>query len=147
MSQPSLKVSGSELRNNDFVLRNITFTPEYAASIEQKQVAEQNAERAVFLVAQQKQEAERLREEAKGDKDAAITRAEGEAEATKIRAAGEAEALRLINEILAQNPNLLQFKYIEKLASNIKVMLLPANSPYLFDLQSLIGQSTTSESP
>ena len=139
--------NGLLLRDNDFILRNITFTPEYADSIEQKQVAEQNAERAVFLVQEQKQEAERLREEAKGEKDAAITRAEGEAEATKIRAAGEAEALRLINEILAQNPNLLQFKYIEKLASNIKVMLLPANSPYLFDLQSLIGQSTTSESP
>jgi regulator of protease activity HflC (stomatin/prohibitin superfamily) len=139
--------NGLLLRDTDFVLRNITFTPEYADSIEQKQVAEQNAERAKFLVEQQKQEAERLREEAKGEKDAAITRAEGEAEAVKIRAAGEAEALRLINEVLAQNPDLLQFKYIEQLAPNISVMLLPANSPYLFDLQSLTDQLPTLESP
>lgn len=132
--------NGLLLRDNDFIVRNITFTPEYADAIERKQIAEQEAERAKFVVEQQKQEAERLREEAKGEKDAAITRAEGEAEAAKIRAAGEAEALRLINQVLAQNPDLLQYKYIEKLASNIDVMLLPANSPYLFDLKSLMEQ-------
>lgn len=132
--------NGLLLRDNDFIVRNITFTPEYADAIERKQVAEQEAERAKFVVEQQKQEAERLREEAKGEKDAAITRSEGEAEAAKIRAAGEAEALRLINQVLAENPDLLQYKYIEKLASNIDVMLLPANSPYLFDLKSLMEQ-------
>lgn len=132
--------NGLLLRDNDFIVRNITFTPEYADAIERKQVAEQDAERAKFLVEQQKQEAERLREESKGEKDAAITRAEGDAESAKIRAAGEAEALRLINAVLAENPDLLQYKYIEKLASNIELMLLPANSPYLFDLQSLMDQ-------
>jgi regulator of protease activity HflC (stomatin/prohibitin superfamily) len=132
--------NGLLLREDDFIVRNITFTPEYADAIEQKQIAEQEAERAKFLVQQQKQEAERLREEAKGEKDAAITRSEGEAEAAKIRAEGEAEALRLVNEVLAENPDLLQYKYIEKLASNIDVMLLPANSPFLFNLQSLTDQ-------
>ena len=132
--------NGLLLRDNDFIVRNITFTPEYADAIERKQIAEQDAERAKFLVEQQKQEAERLREEAKGEKDAAITRSEGEAESAKIRAAGEAEALRLVNQVLAGNPDLLQYKYIEKLASNIDVMLLPANSPYLFDLKSLMEQ-------
>jgi regulator of protease activity HflC (stomatin/prohibitin superfamily) len=142
--------NGLLLRDNDFIVRNVTFTPEYADAIERKQIAEQDAERAKFLVEQQKQEAERLREEAKGEKDAAITRAEGEAESVKIRAEADAEALRLINEILAKNPDLLQFKYIEKLASNIDVMLLPANSPYLFDFQSLMNQlpvSAVEETP
>jgi regulator of protease activity HflC (stomatin/prohibitin superfamily) len=138
--QEIFAANGLLLRDNDFIVRNITFTPEYADAIERKQIAEQEAERAKFLVEQQKQEAERLREEAKGDKDAAITRAEGEAESAKIRAAGEAEALRLVNQVLAGNPDLLQYKYIEKLASNIDVMLLPANSPYLFDLKSLMEQ-------
>ncbi len=138
--QEIFAANGLLLRDNDFIVRNITFTPEYADAIERKQVAEQDAERAKFLVEQQKQEAERLREESKGEKDAAITRAEGEAESAKIRAEGEAEALRLINVVLAENPDLLQYKYIEKLSSNIEVMLLPANSPYLFDLQSLMDQ-------
>ena len=56
----------------------------------------------------------------------------------------EAESLRLVNEVLAQNPDLLQYKYIEKLASNIEVMMLPSNSPYLLDLPGLMqGQSGT----
>jgi regulator of protease activity HflC (stomatin/prohibitin superfamily) len=139
--------NGLILRKNDFIIRNITFTPEYADAIERKQVAEQDAERGKFLVAQQKQEAERLREEAKGERDAAITRAEGQAEAAKIRAEGEAEALRLVNEVLAENPDLLQYKYIEKLGPNIEVMLLPANSPYLLDLQSLTNQLPAPQEP
>jgi regulator of protease activity HflC (stomatin/prohibitin superfamily) len=143
--QEIFAANGLLLRDNDFIVRNITFTPEYADAIERKQIAEQEAERAKFVVEQQKQEAERLREEAKGDKDAAITRAEGDAESSKIRAAGEAEALRLVNEVLAENPDLLQFKYIEKLASNVEVMFLPANSPYLFDLQSLLDRATAPE--
>jgi len=142
-----LAMNGLILKENDFIVRNIMFTSEYADAIERKQVAEQEAERAKFVVEQQKQEAERLREEAKGEKDAAITRAEGEAEAAKIRAEGEAEALRLINEVLAQNPELLQYKYIEKLASNIEVMLLPANSPYLLEMQSLLDRLPAGENP
>jgi regulator of protease activity HflC (stomatin/prohibitin superfamily) len=93
------------------------------------------------------QEAERLREEAKGEKDAAITRAEGEAEAAKIRAEGESEALRLVNKVLTGNPDLIQYKYIEKLGPNIEVMLLPANSPYLLDLQSLTNQPPDPQEP
>jgi regulator of protease activity HflC (stomatin/prohibitin superfamily) len=145
--QEIFAANGLLLRTNDFIVRNITFTPEYADAIERKQIAEQEAERAKFLVEQQKQEAERLREEAKGEKDAAITRSEGEAEAVKIRARAEAEALRLINEVLVNNPDLLRYKYIEKLASNIEVMLLPANSPYLLDLQSLTEQLPPSDNP
>lgn len=143
--QEVLAANGLLLRDNDFIVRNITFTPEYADAIERKQIAEQDAQRARFLVEQQKQEAERVREQAKGEKDAAITRAEGDAEAAKIRAEGEAEALRLINAVLSENADLLQYKYIEKLASNVEVMFLPANSPYLFDLRSLLDQATTSE--
>jgi regulator of protease activity HflC (stomatin/prohibitin superfamily) len=144
--QEVFAANGLLLRDNDFILRNVTFTPEYADAIERKQIAEQDAERAKFLVEQQRQEAERLREEAKGEKDAVITRAEGEAEAIEIRARAEAEALRLVNQVLAENSDLLQYKYIEKLGSNVSVMLLPANSPYLFDFQSLIEQLPTPES-
>jgi len=42
----------------DFVLRNITFSDEYAASVEQKQIAEQLAKQAAFVVEQRKQEAQ-----------------------------------------------------------------------------------------
>ncbi len=129
-----------------FQLRNITFTEEYAKSIEEKQVAEQNALRARFLVEQQIQEAERLREEARGQRDAAITKAEGDAQATVLRAQAEAEALRLVSEALAANPDLLTFRYIEKLAPTIRTALLPSNAPFIVDVQSLL-QSSASAAP
>lgn len=145
--QAIFAANGLMVRENDFILRNVTFTPEYADAIEQKQIAEQNVQRAKFLVEQQKEDSERLREEAKGKKDAAITQAEGEAEAIKIRAEAEAEGLGLVNQVLASNPDLLQYKYIEELASDIEIMLLPANSPYLFNLPSLQPNlSSSSES-
>ena len=122
---------------SDFVLRNITFTPEYAASIEQKQIAEQLAQQAEYVVEQRKQEAEQARQVAEGVKDAAIIEAEGEAEAQVIRAKAEAEALELIAEVLSQNPELLNYRYIEKLAPGIQVMLVPNDNPYLLPLPEL----------
>jgi regulator of protease activity HflC (stomatin/prohibitin superfamily) len=124
-----------------FQLRNITFTEDYAKSIEEKQIAEQNALRAKFLVDQQKQEAERLREEARGQRDAAVTKAEGDAQATILRAQAEAEALRLVSEALRANPDLLTFRYIEKLAPSINTVLLPSNAPFIIDIQSLLQQA------
>ncbi|MFN2232748.1 MAG: prohibitin family protein, partial [Anaerolineales bacterium] len=79
----------------DFVLRNITFSPEYAASVEQKQIAEQQAQQARFVVEQRKQEAEQARQTAQGQADAAVIASEGEAKAIVIQANADAEA-RLI---------------------------------------------------
>ncbi len=134
----TLDAQGLELV--EFILRNVAFTEDYANSIEQKQIAEQNALRARFLVEQQIQEAERLREEARGERDAAITRAEGEAQATVLRAQAEAEALRLVSDALRANPDLLTFRYIEKLAPGINTVLLPSNAPFLLDIQGLLQQ-------
>jgi prohibitin 2 len=120
----------------DVLVRNIVFSQEYVNSIEQKQVAQQQALEAQFRVEQKKQEAEQAREEARGKADAA-----------EIAATGEAEALRLINEQLTQNPALLQWRYIENLSDNVQLILIPSNSPYLFDMQSLIDASGTAITP
>ena len=132
----------SAMENNglilsDFVLRNITFTPEYAASIEQKQIAEQLAQQAEYIVEQRRQEAEQARQVAEGTKDAAILAAEGRAESVVIEAKAEAEALQLIADVLATNPQLLNYRYIEKLAPGIEVMLVPNDNPYLLPLPEL----------
>jgi len=119
---------------SDFVLRNITFTDEYAASIEQKQIAEQLAQQAEYIVEQRFQEAEQARQVAEGTKDAAILAAEGRAESAVIEAKAEAQALQLIAEVLAANPQLLNYRYIEKLAPGIQVMLVPNDNPYILPL-------------
>ena len=124
---------------DDFVLRNITFTPEYASVIEQKQIAEQEVERQAFVVKQRAQEAEQLREQAKGQADAAVIAAEGEAKSILIEAQAQAEALQEIGNALNTNPDLLQYTYVQELAEDVNVMLLPANSPYLFNLPEIEG--------
>ena len=148
---------------DQFLLRDITFSDEYAASIEEKQVELERQE-------QTKYEAEQLRRlaqgradafeiEAKGRANAAVTLAEGEAKKLAIEAQGEAnamvtlaearsksltieaegqtEALELVREPLDKSPNLLIHEYIEKLSPNIRVMLLPNNAPLILPLPEL----------
>jgi len=131
----------------DFVLRNITFSPEYAASVEQKQIAEQQAQQARFVVEQRKQEAEQARQLAKGQADAVVIRAKGDAESRIIQAEAEAEALRLIAEALRDNPDLLTYQYITKLSPNIQAMLLPSNQPFLFPLPTMQAPLTPAPTP
>ena len=136
----------------DFVLRNITFSPEYAASVEQKQIAEQQAQQAAFVVQQREQEAEQARQTAEGVADAAVIESEGEAlaiviqanadaEARVIAATAEAEALTLIAEVLDDYPDLLKYRYIEELTPLIDVMLLPSDNPFLFPIPELENSS------
>ena len=127
-------MSDNGLILSDFVLRNITFTDEYAASIEQKQIAEQLAQQAAYIVDQRVQEAEQARQIAEGTKDAAILAAQGRAESQVIEAKAEAEALQLIANVLAKYPELLNYRYIEKLAPGIQVMLVPNDNPYILPL-------------
>jgi len=139
----SRKLKENGLLLGDFVLRNITFSPEYGASVEQKQIAEQQAQQARFVVEQRKQEAEQARQVAQGKADAAVIEAEGAAEARVIQATAEAEALRQIAAALEENPDLLTYQYISKLAPGIQVMLVPNNTPYLLPLPSLESATTT----
>lgn len=136
------KVEENGLILQDFVLRNITFSKEYSASVEQKQIAEQQAQQAKLVVEQKKQEADQVREVAKGAADAAVTRAQGEADARIIQAQAETKALELIAAVLKANPNLLMYQYISKLSPNIQVMLLPSDSPFLLDIPQLFPTLT-----
>jgi regulator of protease activity HflC (stomatin/prohibitin superfamily) len=113
----------------DFILRDLHFTDEYAAAVEQKQIAEQNALQAEFVVQQKKQEAEQARQTAQGAADAVVISAQGEAKAILLKAQAQAEA----NQVLALSltPELLTYTYINKLAPNVQVMYLPSGTPLL----------------
>lgn len=122
----------------DFVLRNITFSPEYAASVEQKQIAEQLAEQARFVVEQRKQEAEQARQVAQGQADASVIQAEGQAEARIIQAQAESQSLQVIATAVADNPDLLQYLYITKINPGVQVMMLPSEGlNYFYPLPTL----------
>lgn len=130
---------GKKLQENnlvlvDFVLRNIHFSEEYAKAVEQKQIAEQMALQARFVVEQKKQEAEQARQIAQGQADAAVIKAKGEAEARLIQAEAEAKALAMIEEVLRNNPELLQYLYILKLSPSIQTLILPSGAPFILPL-------------
>jgi regulator of protease activity HflC (stomatin/prohibitin superfamily) len=131
----------------DFVLRNIAFSDEYAASVEQKQIAEQLAQQAFFVVEQRSQEAEQARQVATGKADAAVIEAQGRADARVIEATAEAQALELLAAALRDNPDLLTFEYIQKLAPGIQVMLVPSGSPFLLPLPDLEEGATVLPEP
>jgi regulator of protease activity HflC (stomatin/prohibitin superfamily) len=146
--QMAQKLDDNGLMLVEFILRNITFSAEYAASVEQKQIAEQLAQQAVFVVEQRKQEAEQARQTAKGVADAVVIRAKGdaeslivaaeaEAEARVIGATAEKEALNLIAEALAGSDNLLLYQYINKISPALRVMLLPSENPFLLNLPTM----------
>ena len=124
-------MSDNGLILQEFILRNITFSPEYAASIEQKQIAEQQAQQAKLTVEQRRQEAEQARQVAQGLADAAVIAAKGQAESRLIQADAEAKALELIAKALQNSPDLLNYQYITKISPNIQLMLVPSNSPFL----------------
>jgi len=125
----------------DLLIRDISFSPEFTNAIEQKQIAEQQAQQAAFRVQQAAQEAEQARVTAQGQADASVIAAQGEAEGIRIRAEAQAEALRMINEILAENPNLIQWQYISQLGDQVRLIIVPSNSPFLFDIQQLMEQA------
>ena len=116
----------------DFVLRDIHFSEEYAAAVEQKQIAEQQAQQAKFVVEQKKQEAEQARQVAQGQADAAVIAAKGGAEARIIQAQAEAEANRLLAESLS--PELVQYQYVLKLSPGVQTIFIPSGNQFILPL-------------
>jgi regulator of protease activity HflC (stomatin/prohibitin superfamily) len=140
------KLAENGLKMSNFIVRNITFSPEYAASVEQKQIAEQQAQQAKLVVEQRRQEAEQARQQAQGVADSVVIRAKGDAESRLIQAGAEAQALDLIAKALQDKPELLTYQYITKLSPNIQAMLLPSNQPFLFPLPT-VGAATQAQLP
>ena len=133
------KMSENDLIMVDFVLRDIHFSAEYATAVEQKQIAEQQALQAEFVVQSKKQEAEQARQIAQGQADAVVIAAKGDAEARLINAEAEAKSNELIAASLRDNPELLTYQYITRLSPTINTILVPSDNPYILPIP---GSST-----
>ena len=99
------------------MLRNITFTEEYAKTLEQKQIALEN-----ITTEKNKLEQEKIRKEQK------IVAAEGDAKSIEIRQAA-----------LTKNPTIIQWEFVQRLAPNIQWGILPEKVVPLLNLQTLGG--------
>lgn len=117
------EVAENGLILDQFLLRDITFTQEYASSVEQKQVALEGTIQRDY------------------EKQQIITLAEGQAEAIRIEAQAQSEALKLIAASLREHPDLVTYHYVERLSPNIRVMLVPSENPLILPLPPLLDDT------
>lgn len=100
---------------DDVSITDLTFSPEYTAAVEAKQVAQQNAQRAVLIVEKSKQERQQK----------------------IVEAEGEAQSAALIGKAIQQNPGFLQLRKIDAAREIAQTIANSANRVYL-DSNSLL---------
>jgi len=94
----------------EVLLRNVQFSNEFQQAIENKQIAQQEAQRMKYVL--ERQELEKTRK--------------------IIEATGEAESLRLKGKALADNPLLIQYEYVKLLSPNIQAIITDQNAIFNF---------------
>ncbi len=102
---------------DEIVIRNITFTPEYAKTLEEKQIALEN-----ITTEKNKLEQEKIRKEQR------IVEAEGDARSIEIRQAA-----------LTKNPTIIQWEFVQKLAPNVQWGIMPDKVIPVLDFKGLTG--------
>lgn len=112
---------------DQFLLRNVSFTEQYADAVEQKQVALEGQLRTEY-------EAQQEINLATGHAAAVEIEAAAKARAIELEAQARSNGLKLIADALATDEQLLTYSYIDKLSPNVQVMLLPNDAPFLFPL-------------
>lgn len=122
----------------------IDFSDKYDHAIEEKQVAEQESQKALNILTKTKTEAEMAAATARGKADSKIEEARGEAESTLLAAKAKAQALEIegaaqaaYNKKVAESltPDLLHRLWIEKWVGTVpSTMLGGANTQFLLPL-------------
>lgn len=100
---------------DDVSITAIQFGEEFAHAVEAKQIAQQEAQRGIFLVEKAKQEQQ----------------------STILRAQGEAEAARMISEAMAKNPAFLQLRRTEA-AREIANTIAKSQNKVILDANALL---------
>merc|ERR1712042_204109 len=108
---------------DDVAITDLTFSPQYTAAVESKQVAQQEAQRAAFLV-----------EKAHQERQQKIVAAEGESQAAK-----------LLGEAMKSNPGYLKLKRIEAARKILQVISQSQNKVYLNANNLLLNIKETDE--
>jgi prohibitin 2 len=109
---------------DDIYIANISFSAEYQAAIEAKQVAAQEVEKQRQVTEQVKQQAEQNRQQAQGAADAQRTAAQGQADANNTIAASISDPI-------------IRWQAIQRLNDNVQIMLLPADNNLIIDTSKL----------
>jgi regulator of protease activity HflC (stomatin/prohibitin superfamily) len=101
----------------DVFVNNVGYSEAYMNAIEAKQVQVQQALQAQAKVAQATAEANQAVATAKGERDSAIARAEG-----------DAKSIELKGKALRNNPEVIRYEALQKLASQAQVVFCTTNN-------------------
>ena len=104
-----------DIQLEEVVMRNVTYSAEFANAIEEKEVARQRIKTAEY----QKEQASELKEK------------------KIIEAEAEAEAIRLKGESLRNNPEVVQLEFVNKLGPNVSWGILPNSVTPFFNVPGL----------
>ncbi|MHB9034413.1 MAG: prohibitin family protein [Anaerolineae bacterium] len=130
------------LRNNiivdDFSLADVTFSSEFDAAIERKQVAEQEALQKQYELQAAQKDVEIAVTRADGERQAAIKQAEGRAESRRIEAEAEARALELIAAQIRLTPDLIRYEWAVRLSPTISTVLLPTDQAIMLNTDGIV---------
>lgn len=94
---------------DDVAITHITFSPEFTKAVESKQVAQQEAQRATFIVERAKQEREGI----------------------IIKAQGEAQSAIMVGEAIKNNPGFLMLRRLEAAREVAQTLRNSANRVFL----------------
>lgn len=100
---------------DDVAITHLNFSPEYEKAVEQKQVAQQQAERARYLVLKAQEEKKR----------------------TIIHAEGEKESARMIGDAIKANPGFIELRRIST-AKEISQLLAKSSNRMVLSTESLL---------
>lgn len=122
-----IKLAPYGIAVDDVAISNINFNEQYNQAIQDKQIQELRVQTEKNILEQKRIQAEQVQIAAQGEAQAQIERAKGVAEANRLIAASLSDTI-LLNS------------YIDKLADNVEIMLIPSGQDFLLDLRNLIAQ-------
>lgn len=126
-------------------VENFSFEEAFNRAIEQKQVAEQEAQRARNEVEREKAEADKQIEQARGRAESRRLEAQASADAIRIEAEARAQAIELESTALRQNPDILKLRTIERWDGVMPRVMGADSSNFLLPLD--MGQKTEAPAP
>ena len=145
----SEKVSNYGIVVDEFNIVNFSFSPEFDAAIEAKQIAEQNkikaqTEKDKKVIDAEAQAAEK-KIAAEADAEAIRLKAEAEAQAIKLKAEAQAEANALLNNSLSKN--VLYYQQLQKWDGKYPNMIAGDSSSIILDVGSADSSPAQMQTP
>ena len=120
-------------------LTDFQFSTSFAAAIESKVIAEQQALQAKNTLEQIRYEAQQQIIQAEAEKNATIARSEGEAMAQIIQANATARAIELINSQMT--PEYAQYLWLQQWDGKLPVVYSGQDQGFLIDIRQLLNSS------